>query len=73
MRARFAQHEDIRSVLLDAGNVLIDEHTIKDRFWGDGSGKNWFGQDSNGRVRRTTAAGCKNTRSMTATTSGTRT
>jgi hypothetical protein len=47
VRAKFAQHDDIRDVLLGTGAAAIVEHTINDRFWGDGgdgSGKNWLGR-----------------------------
>src|SRR5258708_25699679 len=36
MRAKFAQHADIRAVLLGTGEASIIEHTRKDRYWGEG-------------------------------------
>ena len=47
VRAKFAQHDDIRDVLFSTGTAVIVEHTVNDRFWGDGgdgSGKNWLGR-----------------------------
>ena len=47
VRAKFAQHEDIRQILLSTGNAKIIEHTENDSYWGDGgdgSGKNMLGR-----------------------------
>jgi hypothetical protein len=47
VRAKFAQHEGVRRMLLDTGSATIVEHTTKGRFWGDGgdgSGRNWLGR-----------------------------
>jgi ribA/ribD-fused uncharacterized protein len=47
VRAKFAQHADIRPVLLDRGDATIVEHTTNDRYWGDGgdgSGRNMLGR-----------------------------
>lgn len=47
LRAKFAQHADIRAVLLGTGDALLVEHTRKDRYWGDGgdgSGRNMLGR-----------------------------
>ena len=47
VRAKFAQHRDIRDVLLGTGTATIVEHTTNDRFWGDGgdgTGENWLGR-----------------------------
>lgn len=46
LRAKFAQHEDCRALLLGTGKALLVEHTARDRYWadgGDGSGKNRLG------------------------------
>ncbi|MEM6258263.1 MAG: NADAR family protein [Planctomycetota bacterium] len=45
--AKFTQHEELRRLLLDTGDAKIIEHTVNDRYWGDGgdgSGKNMLGQ-----------------------------
>ena len=39
LRAKFGQHEDIRTRLLETGDAELVEHAIWDRFWGDGGGK----------------------------------
>jgi len=47
LRAKFAQHADIRAKLLATGDAMIVEHTRKDRYWGDGgdgSGLNMLGR-----------------------------
>jgi N-glycosidase YbiA len=47
LRAKFAQHPELRSLLLSTGKAEIIEHTKNDRYWGnggDGSGKNRLGQ-----------------------------
>jgi ribA/ribD-fused uncharacterized protein len=47
LRAKFAQHPKLKSLLLATGNAELIEHTEKDRYWGDGgdgSGKNRLGQ-----------------------------
>lgn len=47
VRAKFAQHDDLRQVLLGTGDALLIEHTANDAYWGDGgdgSGKNRLGQ-----------------------------
>lgn len=47
VRAKFAQHEDIREILLQTGNAKLVEHTTNDSYWGDGgdgSGKNMLGR-----------------------------
>jgi ribA/ribD-fused uncharacterized protein len=46
LRAKFAQHADIRAVLLGTGQTSIIEHTRKDPYWGDGgdgTGRNMLG------------------------------
>lgn len=46
VRAKFAQHDDIREVLLSTADAKIVEHTENDDYWGDGgdgSGKNMLG------------------------------
>jgi len=47
LRAKFAQHDSLRSLLLSTGDAELVEHTTKDRYWadgGNGSGKNRLGQ-----------------------------
>ena len=36
LRAKFAQDEDCRKVLLSTGDKILVEHTSRDRYWGDG-------------------------------------
>ncbi len=36
VRAKFAQHEDLRAILLGTGTALLVEHTDNDSYWGDG-------------------------------------
>ncbi|HEX8913443.1 MAG TPA: NADAR family protein [Humisphaera sp.] len=47
VRAKFAQHDDLRAVLLGTGDAKLVEHTANDDYWGDGgdgSGRNMLGQ-----------------------------
>ena len=47
LRAKFTQHADLRALLLGTGDALLVEHTVRDRYWGDGgdgSGKNMLGR-----------------------------
>lgn len=47
IRAKVAQHADVRETLLSTGDATIVEHTSNDRYWadgGDGSGKNMLGK-----------------------------
>jgi ribA/ribD-fused uncharacterized protein len=47
VRAKFTQHDDLREVLLGAGDAVLVEHTANDSYWGDGgdgSGKNVLGR-----------------------------
>jgi len=47
VRAKVAQHHDVRETLLGTGEALIVEHTRNDSYWGDGgdgSGKNMLGR-----------------------------
>jgi ribA/ribD-fused uncharacterized protein len=47
VRAKFAQHADIRQILLDTGDAAIVEHTSNDDYWGDGgdgTGVNMLGK-----------------------------
>ena len=47
VRAKFAQHGQLRELLLATGEATIVEHTTKDSYWGDGgdgSGKNMLGR-----------------------------
>lgn len=46
LRAKFAQHAELREMLLGTGDARLVEHTTNDRYWadgGDGSGKNMLG------------------------------
>lgn len=45
--AKFAQHADIRELLLSTGDAQLIEHTTNDRYWGDGgdgTGRNRLGE-----------------------------
>jgi N-glycosidase YbiA len=45
--AKFAQHEELRVLLLSTGDAKLVEHTENDNYWGDGgdgSGKNMLGR-----------------------------
>ena len=47
VRAKFTQHETLKSLLLSTGEAKIFEHTENDSYWGDGgdgSGKNMLGR-----------------------------
>jgi ribA/ribD-fused uncharacterized protein len=47
LRAKFTQHEELRTLLLATGDAEIVEHTENDDFWGDGgdgSGRNMLGR-----------------------------
>jgi ribA/ribD-fused uncharacterized protein len=47
LRAKFTQHDDLRTLLLSTGETPLVEHTANDNYWadgGDGSGKNRLGQ-----------------------------
>jgi ribA/ribD-fused uncharacterized protein len=47
VRAKFTQHDDLRTVLLATGDATLVEHTENDDFWGDGgdgSGRNMLGR-----------------------------
>jgi ribA/ribD-fused uncharacterized protein len=47
VRAKFTQHQRLRSLLLSTGDATLVEHTEKDDYWGDGgdgSGKNMLGR-----------------------------
>lgn len=46
VRAKFTQHEDLRSLLIGTGTARLVEHTTNDAYWGDGgdgSGRNMLG------------------------------
>ncbi len=46
LRAKFTQHSDIQTALIETGPAPLMEHTENDRYWGDGgdgSGKNRLG------------------------------
>jgi ribA/ribD-fused uncharacterized protein len=47
IRAKFAQHDDIRAMLVGTDDHKLIEAAAKDAFWGegaDGRGKNWLGK-----------------------------
>jgi ribA/ribD-fused uncharacterized protein len=47
VRAKFTQHQKLRSMLLGTADAKLVEHTDTDSYWGDGgdgSGKNMLGQ-----------------------------
>jgi ribA/ribD-fused uncharacterized protein len=47
VRAKFTQHDGLRTILLGTGDARLVEHTTNDSYWGDGgdgSGKNRLGQ-----------------------------
>ncbi len=47
LRAKFTQHQTLRSLLLGTKDALLVEHTVNDSYWGDGgngTGKNMLGQ-----------------------------
>lgn len=47
VRAKVAQHVEVRETLLGTGDAVIVEHTTNDAYWGDGgdgSGRNMLGR-----------------------------
>lgn len=45
--AKFTQHDDLKRLLLETGDLILVEHTTNDRVWGDGgdgSGLNLLGK-----------------------------
>ena len=47
LRAKFAQHAELRSLLLSTDDAQLVEHTSNDHYWadgGDGTGQNRLGQ-----------------------------
>jgi hypothetical protein len=47
LRAKFAQHDGLRELLLGTGDARLVEHTSNDRYWadgGDGTGRNQLGE-----------------------------
>ena len=47
LRAKLAQHADVRDLLLSTGDAELVEHTTNDRYWGDGgdgTGRNMLGR-----------------------------
>ncbi len=47
IRAKFTQHDELRTILLATGDAKIVEHTENDAYWGDGgdgSGRNVLGR-----------------------------
>jgi ribA/ribD-fused uncharacterized protein len=45
LRAKFSQHDDLRTLLLATGDAVLIEHTENDAYWGDGG-------DGRGRSRQ---------------------
>lgn len=46
LRAKFTQHPELATVILETGSAVLVEHTANDSYWGDGgdgSGKNRLG------------------------------
>eukprot|EP01133_Synstelium_polycarpum_P014183 gene14183-16723_t len=46
LNAKFNQHKSLKDMLLRTGECMLVEHTVNDKFWGDGgdgSGKNMLG------------------------------
>ena len=46
LRAKFTQHQELKSLLLGTGDAVIVEHTTNDNYWGDGgngTGQNRLG------------------------------
>src|SRR5262245_13708599 len=47
LRAKFEQHPALAELLLNTGDARLIEHTVNDRYWGDGgdgSGRNRLGE-----------------------------
>jgi ribA/ribD-fused uncharacterized protein len=47
IRAKFTQHSDLKNKLLSTNGSILVEHTVNDKYWGDGgdgSGKNMLGK-----------------------------
>jgi N-glycosidase YbiA len=47
LRAKFTQHEGLKSKLLATGDARLVEHTKNDSYWadgGDGTGRNRLGE-----------------------------
>jgi len=47
VRAKFLQHDELRTLLLSTAAAKLVEHTVNDDYWGDGgdgSGRNMLGQ-----------------------------
>jgi hypothetical protein len=45
VKAKFTQHEELKTLLLSTENSTLIEHTINDNYWGDGGdGKNKLGK-----------------------------
>ena len=47
VRAKFTQHDELRTLLLSTGDAKLVEHTTNDAYWGDGGdgrGRNKLGQ-----------------------------
>ena len=47
VKAKFLQHHQLKSLLLNTGDSTIIEHTVNDAYWadgGDGTGKNMLGK-----------------------------
>lgn len=45
--AKFSQHKALKELLLSTGDAVLVEHTVNDKYWGDGgdgSGKNMLGK-----------------------------
>jgi ribA/ribD-fused uncharacterized protein len=45
--AKFSQYEELKKILLSTGEAVLVEHTVNDKYWGDGgdgTGKNMLGK-----------------------------
>ena len=38
IEAKFTQNEDLKTMLIETGDVELCEHTENDKFWADGGG-----------------------------------
>ncbi len=36
LTAKFTQHKDLQTQLLQTGDAILVEHTKRDKYWGDG-------------------------------------
>ena len=48
LRAKFAQHPELRAALLSTSGKWLVEHTERDHYWGDGGGASWKNGEGRG-------------------------